>query len=129
MEPQYDTESLPMYRSKVWKSFIKVFKRSLFCSPRLHLFDHKYSKKKTYNNVKYLFSMWISVKMKFISVMRNCIFSIITPVFSVTWSSEIILIFWFTAQETFLLFYCIFNQINAALVSRRDHLEKVADYV
>ncbi len=33
---------------------------------------------------------------------QNCIFSIITPVFSVTWSSEIILICWFAAQETFL---------------------------
>ncbi len=32
-----------------------------------------------------------------------CIFSIITPVFSVTWSSEIILICWFAAQETFLI--------------------------
>ncbi len=35
--------------------------------------------------------------------MRSCIFSIITAVFSVTWSSEIILICWFTAQETFLI--------------------------
>ncbi len=44
------------------------------------------------------FSMWI-----FISVMRSCIFSIITAVFSVTWSSEIIIIYWFTAQEHFWL--------------------------
>ncbi len=35
--------------------------------------------------------------------MRSCIFSTISPVFSVTWSSEIILICWFTAQETFLI--------------------------
>ncbi len=35
--------------------------------------------------------------------MRSCIFNIISPVFSVTWSSEIILIYWFTAQETFLI--------------------------
>ncbi len=34
--------------------------------------------------------------MWFIAVMRSCIFSIITPVFSVTWSSEITLIFWFS---------------------------------
>ncbi len=34
-----------------------------------------------------------------IPVMRSWIFSIITPVFSVTWSSEIILIWWFAAQE------------------------------
>ncbi len=35
--------------------------------------------------------------------MRSWIFSIITPVFSVTWSSEIIIIFWYAAQETFLI--------------------------
>ncbi len=34
---------------------------------------------------------------------ESCIFSIITPVFSVTWSSEIIIICWFAAQETFLI--------------------------
>jgi len=32
-----------------------------------------------------------------------CIFSIITAVFSVTWSSEIIIIYWFTAQDTFMI--------------------------
>ncbi len=35
--------------------------------------------------------------------MRSCIISIITAVFSVTWSSEIIIIYWFTAQEIFLI--------------------------
>ncbi len=35
--------------------------------------------------------------------MQIWIFSIITLVFSVTWSSEMILIRWFDAQETFLL--------------------------
>ncbi len=40
--------------------------------------------------------------------MRSCIFSIITPVFSVTWSSEIILICWFTAQQTMLKTVYIF---------------------
>ncbi len=34
---------------------------------------------------------------------QSSIFSIITPVFSVTWSSEIIIICWFAAQETVLL--------------------------
>ncbi len=43
------------------------------------------------------------LKTSFIPVMRSCIFSIITPVFSVTWSSEIIIICWFAAQETFLI--------------------------
>ncbi len=32
-----------------------------------------------------------------------CIFSIIAPVFSVTWSSDTILICWFTDQETFMI--------------------------
>ncbi len=49
-------------------------------------------------------------------------------IFSVTWSSEIILICWFAVQETFLIiidvkilnFYCIFKYIYVALVSRRD---------
>ncbi len=38
-------------------------------------------------------------------------FSAYTPVFSVTWSSEIILIYSFAAQETFLI---IFNVENSA---------------
>ncbi len=41
--------------------------------------------------------------------MRSCIFIIITPVFSVTWSSEIILICWFTVQETFLIIINVEN--------------------
>ncbi len=45
--------------------------------------------------------------------MLSCIFSIITPVFSVTWSSEIILIYWFTAQETFIIIH--FENSCAAL--------------
>ncbi len=36
--------------------------------------------------------------------MQRWISSVIAPVFSVTWSSEIILIYWFAAQETFLFF-------------------------
>ncbi len=34
---------------------------------------------------------------------QSWIFSIITAVFSVTWSSEIILIFWFAAQDKFII--------------------------
>ncbi len=41
--------------------------------------------------------------MLFILVMQSWIFSIIAPVFSVTWSSEIILEFWFAAEETFII--------------------------
>ncbi len=55
---------------------------------------------KYYYNSKQMFSMWIHV-IYFCD--QSCIFSIITPVFSVTWSSEIILICWFAAQETFLI--------------------------
>ncbi len=33
----------------------------------------------------------------------------ITPVFSVTWSSEIIIIYWFAAQETFLIMINVEN--------------------
>ncbi len=35
--------------------------------------------------------------------MKNVIFSIVTPVFSLTWSSEIILIYWFAAQQTLII--------------------------
>ncbi len=41
--------------------------------------------------------------------MQSWIFSIITPVFSITWSSEIIIIYWFAAQETFII---IINEKN-----------------
>ncbi len=44
--------------------------------------------------------MWVSV---IYLCDKSCILSIITPVFSVTWSSEIIIIYWFAAQETFLI--------------------------
>ncbi len=52
--------------------------------------------------------MWIYYKMSFIPVTQSCIFSIITPVFSVTWSSEIILICWF-AQEAFMIIVNVEN--------------------
>ncbi len=48
------------------------------------------------------------------SVMRSWIFRIITPVFSVTWSSEIILICWFAAQETFLIISNVENSSAAS---------------
>ncbi len=51
--------------------------------------------------------MWIYVKPIWI-------FSIITPVFSVTWSSEIILIYWFAAQETFLIIINVKNNCAAS---------------
>ncbi len=96
----------------LWSCFFLSL--SLFCSPRLHLYDKKYSKNSEISlQLKILlqFICFLSIycKMSFISVMRSCIFSIITPVFSVTWSSEIIIICWFAAQETFL------NMINVAV--------------
>ncbi len=51
--------------------------------------------------------------MQIISVMRSWIFIIITPVFSVTWSSEIILIYWFAAKETFLIIIKVENSCTA----------------
>ncbi len=48
--------------------------------------------------------------------MRSWIFSIITPVFSVTWSSEIILICWFAAQETFLIIIDVENSCAAEYI-------------
>ncbi len=41
---------------------------------------------------------------------QSCIFSIITPVFRVTWSSEIIIICWFSAQTTCLIIISVENQ-------------------
>ncbi len=66
--------------------------------------------------------------------MRSCIFSIITPVFSVTWSSEIILICWFAAQETFLIiinvedscaaqYFC--GNRDAFYISKEQHLFEI----
>ncbi len=73
-------------------------------SSRLHLFDQKYCKiVKYYYNLKHPFSIFIIFENIIYSCDQSWIFSIITPVFSVTWSSEIILIYWFAAQETFLL--------------------------
>ncbi len=49
--------------------------------------------------------------------MRSWIFSIITPVFRVTWSfrNQIsILIYWFTAQETFIIFINVENSCAAS---------------
>ncbi len=52
----------------------------------------------------------------FWNVMYSCnqsfIFSIITPVFSVTWSSEITTICWFAAQKTFLCIISVDNTNN-----------------
>ncbi len=45
--------------------------------------------------------------------MYFCIFSIIPPVFSVTWSSEIIIICWFAAQQTFLIIINVENSCAA----------------
>ncbi len=53
------------------------------------------------------------IKMQFIPVMQSWIFSIITPVFSITWSSEIIIISWFGVQETFLIIINVENSCAA----------------
>ncbi len=69
---------------------------------------------KYYCNLKELFLFKLYFKMKFIPVIRSWIFIIITPVFSVTWSSEIILIWGFAAQETFLIIINVKNSCAAA---------------
>ncbi len=100
-----------------------------FCSPNPHLFDQKYCKNWIFfYRSKQRFSMWKYCEIKCIPVMCSCIFSIITPVFSVTWSSEIIIIYWFTAQEIFLIiinvvdyfcgnvtFYFIFHELKCSI--------------
>ncbi len=84
----------------VGKNF-NVFERRLQDSIYL---DQKYSKNKNilkyYYNLKWLFSILIHFKMSVISLMGK-LKSIITPVFTVTWSFRNILICWFAAQETF----------------------------
>ncbi len=50
----------------------------------------------------------------FIPVMQSWILSIITPVFSVTWSSEIIVICWYVAKETFLIVINVKNSCAAS---------------
>ncbi len=57
--------------------------------------------------------------------MRSCIFSIITPVFSVTWSSEIIIICWFDAQETFLIIINVEDSCAAQYFSGNFDEKKV----
>jgi len=55
--------------------------------------------------------MWIYCKMSFYFCDQSCIFSIITPVFSVTW--EIIVICWFIQKHFRLLWIMIIIIINA----------------
>jgi len=63
---------LPFKMWAIWLDFfVYIFKRSLISSPRLHLFDKKYSKNsnmKFYNNLKYLVYIWIYFKIRFIHV-------------------------------------------------------------
>ncbi len=54
--------------------------------------------------------------------MHSCILIIITPVFSVTWSSEIIIIYWFAAQETFLIIINVENSRATQFVETVMHL-------
>ncbi len=57
----------------------------------------------------------------YVQMYQSCIFSIITPVFSVTQSSEIIIIYWFTAQETFLIIINVENRCAAFSFSGNGH--------
>ncbi len=62
--------------------------------------------------------MWIYYKIECINVTKAA-FS--ASVFSVTWSSEIILIFWFAAQETFLIIINVENYSAASYLWPMDH--------
>ncbi len=84
----------------------------VFCSPRLHLFDQKYSKNCEIflRCVLYFNILWNVIY----ACDQSCIFSIITPVFSVTWSSEIIIIYWLAAQEILLIIISVENGCAAS---------------
>ncbi len=67
---------------------------------------------KYYKSLQYLFSMWIYFKIVFIAVMHSCYFQhLLLQSSVVTWSSEIILIWWFAAQETFLIIINVENSV------------------
>ncbi len=75
---------------------------------RLHFFDQKYSRirniVKYYYNLKELFSMWIYCKMEFsASLLQSSVSH--DP-------SEIILIFWFAPQETFVIIINVILNID-----------------
>ncbi len=100
--------------------FFNVLTSSLFCSPRLHSFDQKYNKNRNiveYNyNLKQLFSMWISVKIAFIPTIK-AVFSASLLQSSVSHDpSEIIIICWFNAQETFLIINNVENDVFVEIV-------------
>ncbi len=86
--------------------FIFLYIWLMMTKARQHLFDKNTVKAlilwNIYYNSKYRFSILMYLKMLFIPVMQRWIFSSITPVFSVTWSSKIIWICWFGVQETFI---------------------------
>ncbi len=62
--------------------------------------------------------MWIYFKMKFIPVIK-AVFSISFLQSSVTWSSEIILIYLYDAQETFLIIINVENSYDAAYIFKK----------
>ncbi len=83
---------------------------------RLHFFDQKYSRirniVKYYYNLKELFSMWIYCKMYFITVIK-AVFSSSLLQSSVSHDpSEIILIYWFAPQETFVIIINVILNID-----------------
>ncbi len=79
---QYFRRAITTWTKKTLRvNHTSPFNKGFWKKPLLHLFAQKHLQ------LKQLFSMWICVKLIYF-----CIFSIITPVFSVTWSSEIIII-------------------------------------
>ncbi len=98
------------------------FFKYLLCSPRLHLFDQKYSKNKNIMkncyNLKYLFSICIYFKITFIPVIAKLNFQ--QPVFKSSWShdpSEIILICLFAAHDFFFFLISMLTTVMVTLFS------------
>ncbi len=79
----------------------------LLCSPRLRLFDQNTVRQLCWEillQVKItIFYFDIYFKCNLFLWCQNWVSSIITPVFSGTWSSEIIIICWFAAQNKVML--------------------------
>ncbi len=85
LPPKVNTYTIYSTKFGVSKIFFIIFETSLFCLPRLHLFNQKYRKNVIFK-IKWPFKITVFC-LECISVIKaDWIFSIISPVFSVTWS-------------------------------------------
>jgi len=98
-----------------------VFKRGLFFSPTLCLFDHKYNSIHT-NTVKHKYSKTVIYCELFLQLKniliylkmwwQSCIFSIITPVVTITWSfrNQSKILIWCSSKNNYYLFSGFFEK-------------------